>query len=260
MKREPIRVEPISTYLERRRKGPICPVIVAGETVYVSGLPPFDPVTGEVKQLPFVQQTEIVLDQMKLCLEVAGSSLQEVVKCNVYCTPDSSNFDAFNDVYQRYFPVSPPARIFLTVPSWPGEFDVEVDCVAIRSDLEDRPASARDMNELRHLNAGYMRSVALKDVDWFREHLSDDSSTATLTDLWLIVPNSSNRSRSRQPYRIWDTGTSGSASWVIWRLSMHRRLISKPMDRPASDGIPTVGRVAVASGFVLPLTSPGDEH
>jgi hypothetical protein len=46
MKRTAIRVEPISTYLERRRKGPIYPVIVAGETVHVSGLPPFDPETG----------------------------------------------------------------------------------------------------------------------------------------------------------------------------------------------------------------------
>ena len=46
MKRTAIRVEPISTYLERRRKGPIFPLIVAGETVYVSGLPPFDPDTG----------------------------------------------------------------------------------------------------------------------------------------------------------------------------------------------------------------------
>jgi hypothetical protein len=46
MKRTAVCVEPISTYLERRRKGPIYPVIVAGETVYVSGLPPFDPETG----------------------------------------------------------------------------------------------------------------------------------------------------------------------------------------------------------------------
>ena len=73
MKRTPIRVEPISTYLERRRKGPIYPVILAGETVYVSGLPPFDPQTGEIKRAPFARQSELVLDQMRLCLEAAGS-------------------------------------------------------------------------------------------------------------------------------------------------------------------------------------------
>ncbi len=46
MKRTAIRVEQISTYPERRRKGPIYPVIVVGETIYVSALPPFDPETG----------------------------------------------------------------------------------------------------------------------------------------------------------------------------------------------------------------------
>jgi hypothetical protein len=46
MKRTAICVEPISTYLERRRKAPIYPAIVTGETVYVSGLSPFDPETG----------------------------------------------------------------------------------------------------------------------------------------------------------------------------------------------------------------------
>ena len=131
MKRVPIRVEPMSTYLERRRKGPIYPVIVAGETVYVSGLPPFDPETGEVKRLTFARQAEIVLDQMKQCLEAAGSSLERVVKCNVYCTPDDAHFGQFNDIYARYFPMDAPARIFLHVPSWPGPFDIEVDCIAV---------------------------------------------------------------------------------------------------------------------------------
>ena len=131
MKRTPLRVEPFSTYLERRRKGPIYPVIVAGETVYVSGLPPFDPETGELKRMPFERQAEIVLEQMKTCVEAAGSSLERVVKCNVYCTPTESHFGTFNEIYARYFPVESPARIFLLVPSWPGPFDIEVDCVAV---------------------------------------------------------------------------------------------------------------------------------
>jgi 2-iminobutanoate/2-iminopropanoate deaminase len=131
MKRVPIRVEPFSTYLERRRKGPVFPVIVAGETVYVSGLPPFDPETGEIKALPFERQAEIVLAQMNRCLEAAGSSMEQVVKCNVYCTPVQSHFSTFNEAYARYFPAESPARIFLHVPSWPGPFDIEIDCVAV---------------------------------------------------------------------------------------------------------------------------------
>jgi len=81
MKRTPIRVEPFASYLERRRKGPVYPVIVAGETVYVSGLPPFEPGTGEIKRMPFEQQADIVLAQMKHCLEVAGSSLDRGFRC-----------------------------------------------------------------------------------------------------------------------------------------------------------------------------------
>src|SRR6185436_3533941 len=102
MQRTPLRVEPFSTYLERRRKGPICPVIVAGETIYVSGLPPFDPQTGEIKRMSFAEQAEIVLGQMQRCVEAAGSTMERVVKCNVYCTPDPSHFTIFNEVYARF--------------------------------------------------------------------------------------------------------------------------------------------------------------
>jgi 2-iminobutanoate/2-iminopropanoate deaminase len=118
MKREVIRVEPLSTWLERW-KAPTSAVTRHGDTIYVSGFPPFDPETGEIVDAPIERQTELVLEQLRLCVETAGSSLENVLKCNVYCT-SVEKFAAVNAIYARYFPKNPPARIFINVPAWPG--------------------------------------------------------------------------------------------------------------------------------------------
>lgn len=129
MKREALRVEPISSFLDRV-KAPASPATRAGNMIFVSGLPPFDPQTGEVGGMGIGRQSEIIMEQMKLCLETAGASLDHVMKCNVYCT-STKHFAAFNAVYARYFPVDPPARIFVCTPEWFGPFDVEIDCIAM---------------------------------------------------------------------------------------------------------------------------------
>ena len=59
MKREIIRVEPLSTYLERV-KAPASVATRHNDTIYVSGLPPFDPETGEVASVSIERQTEPV--------------------------------------------------------------------------------------------------------------------------------------------------------------------------------------------------------
>ena len=129
MTKEVIRVEPLTTYLERV-KAPACVATRHNDTVYVSGLPPFDPATGSVVVDATVErQAELVLEQLKLCVETAGSSLDQVLKCNVYCT-SAEKFAAVNAIYDRYFPNNPPARIFVCVPQWFGPFDIEIDCIA----------------------------------------------------------------------------------------------------------------------------------
>ena len=128
MKKQVVRVEPLSSNLEKW-KAPVSVVVRHGDTLYVSGLPPFDPATGTIVPAPIERQTELVLEQLKLCLETAGSSLENVLKCNVYCT-SVEKFAAVNAIYARYFPKDPPARIFVCVPAWPGAFDIEIDCIA----------------------------------------------------------------------------------------------------------------------------------
>jgi 2-iminobutanoate/2-iminopropanoate deaminase len=129
MTKEVIRVEPLSAYLERV-KAPASVATRHNDTIYVSGLPPFDPATGSVVVGATVErQAELVLAQLKLCVETAGSSLDQVLKCNVYCT-SAEKFAAVNAIYDRYFPNNPPARIFVCVPQWFGPFDIEIDCIA----------------------------------------------------------------------------------------------------------------------------------
>ena len=128
MKREVIRVEPLATYAEQRN-APVSIVVRHGDTIYVSGMPPLDLATGDIVGGPIEAQTERVLAQLKLCVEAAGSSLDKVLKCTVYCT-SVEKFAAVNAIYARYFPKDPPARIYVAVPAWFADFDIEIDCIA----------------------------------------------------------------------------------------------------------------------------------
>lgn len=119
----------IGDFLDRNNV-PLSPVVRVGEWVYVSGMPPVNTKTGVIDILPIDQQARRVLDNVKACLEAAGSSLERVVKCTIYCS-NPAYYGAINTIYGEYFGGHKPARTFVCTAGWFGPFDVEMDCVAL---------------------------------------------------------------------------------------------------------------------------------
>jgi len=111
-------------------KGPYSPAIRAGGFVFVSGQGPIDPATGEVVKRDIQQQTRLVLENVRAILGAAGSSLDKVVKTNVYLS-DIANFAAMNEVYATFFTTEPPARTTIQAAALPLGIDVEIDVIAL---------------------------------------------------------------------------------------------------------------------------------
>jgi 2-iminobutanoate/2-iminopropanoate deaminase len=40
-------------------------------------------------------------------------------------------YGAINRVHAGFFSVNPPSRTFVPVASWPMEFDLEIECIAL---------------------------------------------------------------------------------------------------------------------------------
>lgn len=129
MEKEIVEIPVISDVL-RKLGVPLSPVVRANGFLFVSGMPPLDPTTGQLVKGDMEMQTEASLKAVEYALKSAGSSLEKVVKTTAYVS-NSAYFAIFNRVYARYFPNRPPARTFVAVGSWPMEFDVEVECIAL---------------------------------------------------------------------------------------------------------------------------------
>lgn len=109
---------------------PLSLVTEANGFVFVSGTPPFDLETGKLVRGDIEVQTEASLKAVRHCLESAGSSLDRVVMVRVYAS-NAGFYSTINRIYARFFPENPPSRTFVPVASWPMEFDIEIECVAL---------------------------------------------------------------------------------------------------------------------------------
>lgn len=74
--------------------------------------------------------TKHVLDEVQKELENAGSSMEKVLKCNVYLN-DLKDYKAMNEVFQGRFGSEPPVRTTIAAAGGiPGDSLVEIDVIA----------------------------------------------------------------------------------------------------------------------------------
>ena len=104
--------------------------IVQGDFVFVAGQGPVDPATKKYVPGTIQEETKRTLENLKAIVEAAGSSLDKVVKVNVYLA-DLANFAKMNEVYKRYFVEPFPARATIGSQLL-GGMGIEVECIAVK--------------------------------------------------------------------------------------------------------------------------------
>jgi 2-iminobutanoate/2-iminopropanoate deaminase len=113
-------IEPENPLLNAARNSnlPHVPGIRVGDYIFLSGMVPVDPHTGERSHGPIAEQVRVTLSNMRHMLESAGSSLER------------SHMAEMDRVYREFFPVDPPARTAWSMQLRFGN-GCEIECVAL---------------------------------------------------------------------------------------------------------------------------------
>jgi enamine deaminase RidA (YjgF/YER057c/UK114 family) len=99
------------------------PVVTFGNLVFVAGKGAH--FEGDIKA-----HTDHVLNTIREELERVGSSMDKVLKCNVYLN-DLADYQAMNEVFRGRFGENPPVRTTIAAAGGiPGDSLVEIDVIA----------------------------------------------------------------------------------------------------------------------------------
>jgi 2-iminobutanoate/2-iminopropanoate deaminase len=114
-----------------RTKAPHAHAVKTGNLVFVSGCPAY---RGEMQLAKgdFPAQMRQCMTNVKNILEEAGSSIEQVVKVNVFLDR-RADFDEMNEIYREFFgndPMTWPARTTVEARLPRKDFLLEIECVA----------------------------------------------------------------------------------------------------------------------------------
>lgn len=120
---------PVVTEKAPKPIGPYSQAIIEGDFLFVSGQGCSNPLTGKLELGDARSETRRTFENIRAILQAAGSSLDDVLKCNVYLR-DINDFAAMNEVYQTFFAAPFPARTTIQAGALPGGIAVEIECIA----------------------------------------------------------------------------------------------------------------------------------
>jgi len=109
--------------------GPYPQAVIHNGLIYLSGQGPIAPQTNEVILGTVEQEAELTLENIRIILEEAGSSLDKVLQVTAYLI-NMREYGRFNEVYRRYFSQDPPARTCIQAARLPFGIRVEIDAIA----------------------------------------------------------------------------------------------------------------------------------
>jgi reactive intermediate/imine deaminase len=107
--------------------------VKVGNTVYLSGQIPLNPVTMTLVDGEIDQQIRRVFENLKAVAEAANGNFNDVVKLNVFLT-DLGHFYRVNEIMAEYFSEPYPARAAIGVAALPRGANVEMDAILILQD------------------------------------------------------------------------------------------------------------------------------
>ena len=119
----------ITTEKAPKPLGPYSQAIVDGDLIFLAGQGCSNPRTGILELGDVRSETKRTFENIRAILDAAGSSLDDVLKCNVYLR-DINDFTAMNEVYETFFSAPFPARTTIQAGALPGGIAVEIECIA----------------------------------------------------------------------------------------------------------------------------------
>ena len=120
----------ISTDKAPLAQGPYSQGVLCGNTLYVSGQLPIDPINGEMITGDIKSQARQTLKNIISIVEEVTDK-NNIVRTTVYMK-NIKDFSLVNEVYSEFFTDFKPSRVCVGVAELPKNAELEIEAIAVK--------------------------------------------------------------------------------------------------------------------------------